>query len=54
VDVNWQKPGVTSDIEKNVFQAQLINSVVCVFESCGNIDIASLSAGLFLLLHFWI
>jgi hypothetical protein len=54
VDVNWQKSGVTSDIEKNVFETQPINTVVCVFESYGNIDIVSLSAGLFLLLHFWI
>jgi len=39
---------------KNVFEIQLINTVFCVFESYENIDIVSLFAGLFLLLHFWI
>jgi hypothetical protein len=54
VDVKWKKPGDTSDIEKCVFETQLINKVFCVLESYENIDIASLSNGLFLLLHFWI
>jgi hypothetical protein len=52
VDVNWQKHGVTSNNEKNVFETRLKNTVFCVFESYENIDIASLSAGWFLLLHY--